>query len=139
MECRGKSRLIGLYIDDMLPNETKQALERHIDTCSVCNDILSSYTLMRDVMRHLYREDPVNVKPRVLHAVMMPRKIMKGMFTAAAMLLLLIGGYFVGSYQPLQRTPAITHQENEDVYKESAQISSNTSENVKVRYENVSF
>lgn len=139
MECKGKSRLINLYMDNMLPKETQVALEKHMDTCSVCKETLSSYTIMRDMMRHVYRDDPINVKPRVLRTIIFPRKIMKGVFTAAAMLLLVIGGYFMGSYRPLKNDATVVQHHENSLLEDSAQISSNTSETVKVRYENVSF
>ncbi len=138
MECKGKSRLISLYVDNMLKKDAKNALEAHIDTCSACKETLHSYTVMRDMIRHVYREDPIDVRSRVLKTILIPKKVMRGFFTVAAMLLLVVGGYFMGSYHHVNQPIPIVKIDDVHV-TDSAQISSNTAETVKVRYENVSF
>ena len=43
MECRRIAELLGDYLDGTLPNETRELLEWHIDSCAPCVAFVNTY------------------------------------------------------------------------------------------------
>jgi anti-sigma factor RsiW len=54
VDCRSLVDLLGEYVDDQLPAEQKQAVERHVGQCAPCVAFLRQYRFAaaatRDVM-----------------------------------------------------------------------------------------
>ena len=139
MECNGKNRLISLYVDNMLSQEMKASLEKHMDTCIPCRETLKAYTVMKDMIRHVYRDDPVDVRPKVIHSITRSRRYAKGTLVAAAMIGLIFCGYFWGSYQSFPTAKPMIANQTELKNNSVTEVTAQQIDNVKVRYENVSF
>ena len=52
MTCEQANELIGLYVDDELPAETRQRLEDHLLRCRDCAYEVQSLTITRDRLRN---------------------------------------------------------------------------------------
>ena len=67
VDCRRFSSLLGDYVDDQLPGETKTAVDGHIAMCAPCMAFLKQYRFAPEAARKLLlKAVPVELEERVL-------------------------------------------------------------------------
>ncbi len=145
MRCNGKPEKISLFIDDMLDARQQKAMVEHLKECETCSGIRDDYEMIRCMLKKSYGEKDKS-EPDMAYDVMARlyggRKTFRRTLIAASMVILLAGGFFLGSYAG---KPMVAS--NEDILRDvlesenmrkAGYIESNV-ENIRVRYEEVGF
>ena len=146
MVCKGKPYQISLYLDNMLSEKEKYALEEHLKECARCREILEEYRLLKSVLNRDGFTVSVDIEYSVMDKITRNKRLIVKIGVAASMLFFLGTGVFIGSHMTgginvaknsnakLLEDVKAREKHNKDVYNFNKNI-----ENIKVRYEEVSF
>ena len=75
LKCREVVELLAQYLEGSLPDESRQALEAHLEVCQDCRTYASSYKTTIELARAACASDEATVPDDLLDAILETRSI----------------------------------------------------------------
>ena len=145
MKCKGSPEKVSLFIDGMLDPPDQKAMAAHLEECPACKEIKDDYVHISGMLKQAYaREDMsgMDVRFNVMARLYGGKRTWRRSALAASMVLLLAGGFFVGSVTGratiISKAEMLRDVMERDDLRKTGYYESNV-ENVRVRYEEIGF
>jgi len=92
MDCTKFHELISLYLDEETSTVQRQALEKHMETCSDCKNYMSNQIKLKDMIRDSYSQSvDIDLSASIMSKIQQPVQVVRSsrmkkisLFVAAA-------------------------------------------------------